>query len=105
MVSSAAAWDKDHNRFFACNAAPAAKANFLRVMESVSLVTSSLHPYTPPTCPREVILHFGVFLVAGHHPPRAHLLEFRAIASANVSELLRPLYKPSFSALPFFVRC
>ena len=33
------------------------------------------------------------------------LLEFRAIAAANVSELLRPRYKPSFAALPFFVRC
>jgi hypothetical protein len=37
--------------------------------------------------------------------PGAHLLESRAITAANVSELLRPLYEPSFAALPFFVRC
>jgi hypothetical protein len=37
--------------------------------------------------------------------PETALFEFRAITAANISELLRSLYEPSFAALPFFVRC
>jgi hypothetical protein len=43
---------------------------------------------------------------AGHGTrPAPALLEFRAIAAADISKLLRPLEKPSLAALPFFVRC
>jgi hypothetical protein len=38
-------------------------------------------------------------------PPAPTLLEFRAIAAADISELFWTLQEPSFAALPFFVRC